>query len=58
MVTRTGTVPGTDSVTPGGAPIIGGDYRNSDGPGPEVMTAFLCQVAAAAPASPRRRATD
>jgi sporulation protein YlmC with PRC-barrel domain len=39
MVTRTGTVPGTDSVTPGGAPIIGGDYRNSDGPGPEVMSA-------------------
>jgi len=39
MVTRTGTVPGTDSVTPGGAPIIGGDYRSSDGPGPEVMSA-------------------
>lgn len=39
MVTRTRTVTGTDSVTPGGAPIIGGDIRNSDGPGPEVMSA-------------------
>ena len=39
MVTRTRTVTGTDSVTPGSAPIIGGDTRNSDGPGPEIMSA-------------------
>jgi sporulation protein YlmC with PRC-barrel domain len=39
MVTRTRTVTGTDNVTPRGAPIIGGDIRNSDGPGPEIMSA-------------------
>jgi sporulation protein YlmC with PRC-barrel domain len=39
MVTRTGIAPDTDTVAPGGAPIIGAEYRSSDGPGPEIMSA-------------------